>query len=160
MRGWSLIAVVACACSGKPTTPPPVENAGSGASAASVTLRVEGTSGHALLVDNPSDAPVRLQRDILVEHHVGDAWERVEAGSRMLRETCDVVNGGLYEPPACVEIAAHSLFRAEPWTDEIGDSQGACEECGPVETGSYRMVVIGCDGGPRLETAPFDVSGR
>jgi hypothetical protein len=126
-----------------------------------VQLRVEVVGGgHALIVDNRGDAPVRLQREITVEHDAGGRWERVDAGSLFLRERCDVVSGAIFEPPVCVEIAAHAVFRAEPWTDEIGDSQCACEECGPVATGSYRMSVIECDSLVRHDTAPFPVTGR
>jgi hypothetical protein len=156
-----LIALGACGTSstGTPRTPE-VANTSSSAGAGALALRVEGTSGHALIVDNQSDRPVSLQREIVVEHDAGGRWERVDASGLYLRDRCDVQSGALYEPPPCVEIAAHTTFRAEPWTDEIGDSQCMCEECGPVPAGNYRMAVVGCDGGHRVETAPFPVSGR
>jgi hypothetical protein len=64
----------------------------------------------------------------------------------------------LYEPPACVEIATGATFRASTWNDMIGDSQCACEECGPAGAGRYRFVVTACEGTDRLQTEPFDVA--
>lgn len=148
-----LAFTTACGASSDPT-PAPHPATASGV----VTVRSEPADrGHVLVVDNGTGTPLRLQRTIEVEREAGGAWEHVEASMLYLRERCDSAGGGLVEPPACVEIPAGTTFRAAAWTDMVGDAQCACEECGDASAGRYRMAVTPCDGGARLETAPFAI---
>jgi len=147
-----LVLLAAC---GKSAAPPAPRNEGGDEP---LVLRVEATGGgHALVIENPTSAAVRFQREIRVSTEAG---ARVDASNLYLREECDAPGGGLFEPPACVEIAAGATFRAAPWTDDIGDAQCACEECGPVDPGGYKLGVTPCDGGESLWTEVFAVDVR
>lgn len=116
-------------------------------------MRVEPAArGHSLVIENGTSAPVRMQREIVVERETSGSWEHVEASWLLLRSSCTDP-----EPPACVEIAPGATLRVAPWTDMIGDAQCDCEECGPAGAGRYRMAITRCDGGARVETASFEL---
>jgi hypothetical protein len=149
---WVLLAAAACSGGRTETKGEVVES--------SVTVLVEGSGGHRVIVTNHGKEPVRLRRDIAVTRDEAGAWVVVDTSGLYLREHCDAPGGGLYEPPACVELAAGATLRAEPWTDNTGDAQCACEECGPVPAGKYRMTVTSCDDGTAYASDTFDVAGR
>jgi hypothetical protein len=160
MRTWICAGAVALAgaCSGGAKAAAPPENGG-GSDRGGLTLSSAAVpGGHAAIVTNGGSAAVRLRRELIVEHDDGGTWSAVDASGLYLRDHCDDAGGGLFEPPACVEIAAGATLETEPWTDEIGDSQCACEECGPVPGGSYRFRVTPCDAGDGAASAPFNVA--
>lgn len=110
-------------------------------------------SGHALAITNPSGASRSFHREIVVERRAADGtWSEIAASGLLLRPSCE-----LNDPPACVEVASGTTFRAAPWTDMVGDAQCACEECAPAGAGTYRFVFRRCDGDTRLESEPFEV---
>jgi len=128
-----------------------------------VTVRAERRSGGgaaaaAVVVDNQTDKTISLRREITVEKQTAAGYQRVDASMLYLREQCDNPGGGgLYEPPACVDIGPGTSFRAQPWTGDIGDSQCACEECAPAGPGTYRFAVEACDHSARYQSATFDL---
>lgn len=109
--------------------------------------------GHALAITNQSGGARSFHREIAVERRAADGtWSEIAASGLFLRESCEQ-----NDPPACVEVANGTTFRAAPWTGMVGDAQCACEECGPAGAGTYRFVFRRCDGDTRLESASFDV---
>jgi hypothetical protein len=108
-------------------------------------------AGHALVIENHTRTPLSLKRAITVTH----GGQRVAAESLFIRTNCSNPNGSIYEPPACVDLAPGESIRVAPWTDMIGDSQCACEECGPVARGDYELSIESCDGARHWTTAPF-----
>lgn len=164
-RHWLLVAAVtlagACTRSPKPdktggtrpsATPSPVKPAGV------VTITSEATGrNHALVLENGTGHALSLRREIIVEQQEGGIWSPIDAALLYLRESCANPDKSIYEPPACVDIAAGVTFRASPWTDSIGESQCYCEECGPAGAGTYRFVVETCDKSARYTSAGFAV---
>jgi hypothetical protein len=145
-----LLALAACSSSRSPGTAGEAApgEPGAGAARPGVSLRAAvapGGAGHIAVVDNGSDRGLSLRRDLTVERLDKGAWTRINAAGLYLRDHCDVPGDGLYEPPACVDIPAHTTFRAAPWTDHVGDAQCACDRCAPAGAGSYRFTVETCD---------------
>ena len=140
-----LAALVGCGASS------PAPSAGSHAELVWSVDAVPG--GHALSITNQSGSARSFHREIAVERRAADGtWSEIPASGLLLRTSCE-----LNDPPACVEVADGTTFRAAPWTDMIGDAQCACEECGPAGAGTYRFVFRRCDCDTRLESEPFDV---
>ncbi len=109
--------------------------------------------GHVLSITNQSGGVRSFHREIAVERRAADGtWSEIDASWLLLRTSCDV-----NDPPACVEVANGTTFRAAPWTDMVGDAQCACEECAPAGAGTYRFVFRRCDGETRHESQPFEV---
>jgi hypothetical protein len=124
-------------------------------SRAALVFAVETTTrGHALVITNQTGSVQRFRRDIVVERQGPAGWEHVETTSLYLRDRCDEEGGGIYEPPACVDVAP-GTFRAVPWNDMFGDAQCACEECAPAGAGTYHFVLSPCEGDAHHETEAF-----
>jgi hypothetical protein len=160
---FATLAVLLAACSkgSSPPSTPPKNDAPPTPPVETGDVRVELTvEGRSLVITNYTGIPVRFQREILVQTKEEDVWVSVAASGLLLREQCTDPGGGLYEPPACVEIAAGATFRAAPWLGMVGDAQCACEECGPAEPGGYKMGVTPCDGGDPVWSAVFPLSPR
>jgi hypothetical protein len=151
-----VVLVVGCNKSKSTAAPPPKNDAPPVVTGGAIEVSLA-DDRRSLVVVNKTGAPVRLQRDILVQHKDVDVWVPIDTSNLVLREQCDAPGGGLYEPPACVEIAAGATFQAAPWTGDTGDAQCACEECSPAPPGPYKMGVTPCESDETIWTAVFQI---
>jgi len=133
-----------------PVTDTPVSEPSSGSSnertptdpADPPVLTVVGERAHggvAIVVQSRGAEPARVRSTVRVERRDGEGWATVATGDSLkLRARCED------DPPACVELVPGAELRTVPWNELMGDSQCACDECGPVEPGEYRFVLESC----------------
>jgi hypothetical protein len=108
----------------------------------------------AMSLTNRGAGAVGLGRSVIVEREHGGAYEAVSAAGLSLRPDCE------HDAPDCVTLGPGAELLPPDWNGMAGDAQCVCTRCAPVEAGTYRLVVRTCDGGHRVESAPFVVEAR
>jgi hypothetical protein len=101
-------------------------------------------------IANHGTADVRLRSSVTVEVESGGTFAAAPSSSTLtLRYDCS------HEPEDCVTLAPGAELLPPSWLGTWGDMQCVCTRCGPVEPGSYRLVVTTCDGAHRIESNPL-----
>lgn len=103
--------------------------------------------GVALSISNHGTADVQLRSRVLVEVESGGTFAAAPSTSALsLRYDC------AHEAEECVTLAPGAELLPPSWLGTWGDMQCVCTRCGPVEPGTYRLVVTTCDGAHRVES--------
>lgn len=112
--------------------------------------------GVAISVENHGAHEVSLRAAVSVEQRgEGGAFTaRAEEGSLALRADCT------HEAERCVTLAPGGELRPPIWNGTWGDMQCDCDRCAPADPGTYRFVVVSCDGQHRVEGEPFELAAR
>lgn len=101
-----------------------------------------------LRIQNRGAEPAALSSTVAVERQEGDSWVAVEDVQLDLRFACD------QEAPQCIRLVPGAEWIPPPWLGTTGASQCACEDCGDVPTGTYRLVVASCSGAHPTAASP------
>jgi hypothetical protein len=131
-----------------PSTVEPAE-----AAAPRVVVRGEPKEGGAvaIAIENRSDAPVSLSRDLIVEQRTGDSFTVVTTAGVTLRSSCEA------EAPECITLVPGAELYPPDWLGTRGDAQCICTRCVPVEAGSYRFAITTCEGA-RIDGETFELA--
>lgn len=130
---------------------------GAGPSAAPVGLLVvaqpQANGDVQIAVDARANETVRLRQNVVVERLEGATWTDAHVEGVSLRGTCDAA------PTECAILTRGGGLRPPPWNGRTRNAQCSRTADGqPVPAGSYRMVVMTCDGAHRVESAAFAVA--
>lgn len=123
----------------------------------SCVVRGEPTlGGVAISVENHGAHDVSLRAAVIVEGRAaGGAFEaHASESSLSLRPDCG------HEAERCVTLAPGGELRPPIWNGMWGDMQCECDRCAAADPGTYRFVVLSCDGQHRVEGAPFELPER
>jgi len=141
-RRQTLIAVAAClgcaAARAQPAAGPMVE-----------LMLGDGFGSFTLVNRGPA---VQLRSAIKVERQVDAGWQDARVTNFYLIEQCTRA-----PVPACITLAAGATLRPMPWLGNFCYAQCPvnCELDGPLPAGSYRFVVMTCDGTRQFASPPF-----
>ena len=115
-----------------------------------------GVDGIAISVEDHGESDVSLRTAVIVETQApAGAFEPgASEGSLALRPDCE------HAAETCVTLAPGGELRPPSWNGTWGDMQCDCERCAPADPGTYRFVVVTCDGEHRIEGAPFVLPTR
>jgi hypothetical protein len=113
-------------------------------------VATNGTDGVAMSLANRGASEISLRTSVIVEVESAGSFAAAPSTSSLaLRYDCT------HEAERCVTLAPGAELQPPAWLGTWGDMQCRCTRCGPVEPGSYRLVVTTCDGSHRVESNTF-----
>jgi hypothetical protein len=94
---------------------------------------------------------ISLSSTVVIERKENGKWARVAVTNLRLRDVCTATK-------RCREMKPNETIHAIPWTGKFCSSQcpSHCRLDGPAPPGTYRFVIIRCDGKQKFPSPEFE----